>query len=103
MFYAGQAMTGFAIPGVELRVVDPDDRDVPPDGQAIGEIVARGDGVTQALLAATGSFRRHPCGAAGSTPETWPRSIEDGYLLIVDRKKDIIASGGEKYTSSPRI
>ncbi len=45
--HAGQAMTGYAIPGMELRVVDPDDRDVPRDGQSIGEIVARGDGVME--------------------------------------------------------
>src|SRR6201988_4524671 len=38
-----QAMTGFAIPGVELRVVYFDDRDVPRDGKTMGEIIARSD------------------------------------------------------------
>ncbi len=45
--YVGQAMTGYAIPGVELRVVDANDDDVPRDGLTIGEIVARGDGVME--------------------------------------------------------
>ena len=30
--YVRQAMTGFAIPGVELRVVGPDGKEVPHDG-----------------------------------------------------------------------
>ena len=45
--YAGQAMTGYAIPGVEMRVVDANDKDVPSDGQSIGEIIARGDGIME--------------------------------------------------------
>jgi fatty-acyl-CoA synthase len=97
-FYAGQAMTGFAIPGVELRVVDPDDRDVPRDGQAIGEIVARGDGVTE-------GYWRQPEASAEALRGGWFHTgdmatlNEDGYLLIVDRKKDIIVSGGENISS----
>jgi len=97
-FYAGQAMTGFAIPGVELRVVDPDDRDVPRDGQSIGEIVARGDGVTE-------GYWRQPEASADALRGGWFHTgdmatlNEDGYLLIVDRKKDIIVSGGENISS----
>ena len=45
--FVGQAMTGYAIPGVELRVVDTNDDDVPRDGLTIGEIIARGDGVME--------------------------------------------------------
>src|ERR1017187_3136605 len=37
--YAGQAMTGFAIPGVELRVLGADGKEVPHNGIAMGEIV----------------------------------------------------------------
>jgi len=96
--YARQAMTGFAIPGVELRVVGPDGRDVPHDGTVIGEIVARGDGVME------GYWRQEEATAA---------AMEDGwfhtgdvatvdrynYLQIVDRKKEIIVSGGENISS----
>ena len=40
-----QAMTGWAIPGVRIRVVDADGSDVRPDGEQIGEIVVRGNTV----------------------------------------------------------
>ncbi|PYT81886.1 MAG: hypothetical protein DMG40_07940 [Acidobacteria bacterium] len=43
--FAGQAMTGYAIPGVELRVVDANDQNVPRDGRSMGEIITRTDGV----------------------------------------------------------
>ncbi|MGB8439328.1 MAG: long-chain-fatty-acid--CoA ligase [Candidatus Acidiferrales bacterium] len=96
--YAGQAMTGFAIPGMELRVVDPNDHDVPRDGQSVGEIVARGDGIME-------GYWRQPDASADALRGGWFHTgdmatmNEDGYLLIVDRKKDIIVSGGENISS----
>src|SRR4029077_1186552 len=45
--YIGQAMTGFAIGGVEHRVVDPKGKDVPHDRKIIGEVVARSDVVME--------------------------------------------------------
>ncbi|MGB9402126.1 MAG: fatty acid--CoA ligase [Candidatus Acidiferrales bacterium] len=96
--YAGQAMSGFAIPGVEMRVVDANDNDVPHDGHSIGEIVARGDGVME-------GYWRQPDASATALRGGWFHTgdmatlNEDGYLLIVDRKKDIIVSGGENISS----
>jgi len=96
--YAGQAMTGFAFPGTEIRVVDADDRDVPRDGQAIGEIIARSDGVME-------GYWRQPEDSAEALRGGWFHTgdmatwNEDGYILIVDRKKDIIVSGGENISS----
>lgn len=96
--FTGQAMTGYAIPGVELRVVDPNDNDVPHDGQSIGEIVARGDGVME-------GYWRQPEASAEALRGGWFHTgdmatlNEDGYALIVDRKKDIIVSGGENISS----
>ena len=96
--YSGQAMTGFAVPGTELRVVDPDGRDVPRDGQSIGEIVARADGVME-------GYWRQPEASAEALRGGWFHTgdmatlNQDGYLLIVDRKKDIIVSGGENISS----
>lgn len=96
--YTRQATTGFALPGVELRVVDANDKDIPPDGTTIGEIVARGDVVME------GYWRQPECTAEvmrGGWFHTGDMATinEDGYLLIVDRKKEIIVSGGENVSS----
>jgi fatty-acyl-CoA synthase len=96
--FFGQAMTGYAVPGAELRVVDANDQDVPRDGQAIGEIIARGDGVMQGYWQQPEASAQVLRGGWFHTGDvaTWN---EDGYLLIVDRKKDIIVSGGENISS----
>jgi len=93
-----QAMTGFAIPGVELRVVGPDGQDVPHDGTVMGEIVARGDVVME------GYWRQQEATAAameGGWFHTGDVAVVDryNYLQIVDRKKEIIVSGGENVSS----
>jgi fatty-acyl-CoA synthase len=96
--YVGQAMTGYPVPGVEMRIVDANDKDVPADGEAIGEIVVRGDGVME-------GYWRQPEATAEVMRGGWFHTgdmatlNEDGYFLIVDRKKDIIVSGGENISS----
>ncbi|MFI5103332.1 MAG: class I adenylate-forming enzyme family protein, partial [Terriglobales bacterium] len=96
--YEGQASTGYAIPGVEIRVVDPDGNDLPRDGQSIGEIVARSDGVMA-------GYWKQPEATAHVMRGGWFHTgdmatmAENGYVLIVDRKKDIIVSGGENISS----
>ena len=93
-----QAMTGYAMPGVELRVVDSNDQDVPKDGKSIGEIIARSDAVMQGYWQQPEATAQAMRGGWFHTGDmaTWG---EDGYLLIVDRKKDIIISGGENISS----
>ena len=96
--YASQAMTGYAIPGVEVRVVDASGNDVPRDGQAIGEVIARSDGVMK-------GYWNQPEASAQALRDGWFHTGDmatinaDGYLLIVDRAKDIIISGGENISS----
>jgi fatty-acyl-CoA synthase len=96
--YIGQAMTGFALPGVELRVVDANDKDVPHDGQSIGEVVARSDVVME-------GYWGQPQATAEAMRGGWFHTgdmatiDEHGYLLVVDRKKEIIVSGGENISS----
>jgi fatty-acyl-CoA synthase len=78
--------------------VDPNDNDVPHDGQSIGEIIVRGDGVME-------GYWRQPDASAEALRGGWFHTgdmatlNEDGYALIVDRKKDIIVSGGENISS----
>lgn len=93
-----QASTGFPVPGVEIRVVDAEGNDVPHDGQSIGEIVARSDGVMA-------GYWKQPEATAEVMRGGWFHTgdmatmDENGYALIVDRKKDIIVSGGENISS----
>ena len=96
--YAGQAMTGYAAPAMEIRVVDANDVDVPHDGVAIGEIVARTDGVMKGYWNDPDASRDALRGGWFHTGDMATIN-EEGYLLVVDRKKDIIVSGGENISS----
>jgi fatty-acyl-CoA synthase len=88
--------TGRPLPGVELRIVGDDDEALPWDGEAVGEIEARGPWIT-------GSYYGDP------TPEKfhdgWLRTGDiasitpNGYVKITDRAKDVIKSGGEWISS----
>ncbi len=96
--YHAAAMTGYAIPGVELRVVDHNEEDVPRDGKTMGEIIARADGVMQGYWqqpAETGHVMRDGWFHTGDMATM----DESGSILIVDRMKDIIVSGGENISS----
>ena len=96
--YAGQAMTGYAFPGVELHIAGPQDEWLPEDGRAVGELIARGDGVMK-------GYWNQPELTAETLRGGWLRTgdmatiDENGYVLVVDRKKDIIVSGGENISS----
>ena len=91
-------MTGYAIPGAEMRVVDANDVDVPHDGKTMGEIIARSDGVMD-------GYWNQPEATAEVMRGGWFHTgdmatiDENDYLLVVDRKKDIIVSGGENISS----
>ena len=75
------------------RVVDDDDRDVQP-GEA-GEIVYRGPAVMQRVHRPARGHSRGVRPAAGSTAATSSARTRKGYLYVVDRKTDMIISGGE--------
>ncbi len=96
--HAVQAMTGFAVPGVEMHIVDGDGQRLPEDGTVFGELIARGDGI---ML----GYWRQPALSAEALRDGWFHTgdmatiDEHGYVLIVDRKKDIIVSGGENISS----
>jgi fatty-acyl-CoA synthase len=93
-----KAMTGYAVPATALRVVDGTGRDVAPNGQQIGEIVVRSN-----LVMA--GYYRDPEGTAEKIRHGWFATgdmatiDEQGYILIKDRSKDIIISGGENISS----
>jgi len=88
---------GTAMPGVEVRIVDPEDRDLPPG--TVGEIVARGATVMQ-------GYWNKPQETADALRGGWMHTgdggylDEDGYLYVVDRVKDMIVSGAENVYSA---
>ncbi|SDD14436.1 long-chain-fatty-acid--CoA ligase [Rhodococcus tukisamuensis] len=80
------------------RVVDQQMRDVPADGQTMGEIVLRGNNVM------LGYYRDEAATAeafAGGWFHTGDLGVmhPDGYLQLKDRAKDIIISGGENIST----
>jgi fatty-acyl-CoA synthase len=82
----------------EVRVVGPDEHEVPWDGATVGEIVARGNVVMRGYYNDTDATAA--CMAGG-----WFRTGDaavvhpDGYVEIRDRLKDVIISGGENISS----
>src|SRR5919201_2496987 len=94
-----RAKQGLVVPGVELRVLDSEGREVPRDRKTMGELVVRGPWVT-------GSYYNDDERSAGSfTDDGWFRTGDvvtidpQGYIEIADRTKDLIRSGGEWISS----
>jgi fatty-acyl-CoA synthase len=82
----------------ELRVVDPAMKEVPHDGETLGEIVARGNVVMQGYYndaAATEAAFKGGWFHTGDAAVVHP----NGYTEIRDRFKDVIISGGENISS----
>ena len=81
-----------------LRVVDEEMRDVPADGQTLGEVVMRGNNVMAGYYRDREATQRAFAGGwfhSGDLGVHHP----DGYIELRDRKKDIIISGGENIST----
>jgi acyl-CoA synthetase (AMP-forming)/AMP-acid ligase II len=86
---------GVPAPGVEVRIVDEDGTDL-ADGQ-VGEITVRAPQVMVGYL-------DDPEATAAAIVDGWLRTgdlgrLDDGMLRVVDRRKDMIISGGENVAS----
>lgn len=94
-----RATAGTAIAGVEVRVVDAAGNDVEPDGRAVGEVIVRGDAVMA-------GYWNQPEETARAFGGEWFHTgdlatiDEEGYILIVDRVKDMVLSGGENIATA---
>ncbi len=81
-----------------LRVVNPEMKDVPRDGETLGEVVMRGN------IVMSGYFD-DPEATATAFEGGWFHSGDiavwhpDGYIELQDRAKDVIISGGENISS----
>ena len=91
------AAVGLPIFGVEVRCVDENDKEVPTGER--GEVVIRGSNVMK-------GYYKRPEATAEAFKNGWFHTgdigifDDDGYLSIVDRKKDMILRGG--YNIYPR-
>jgi long-chain acyl-CoA synthetase len=91
---------GTPIPGVEMKLIDPESWDEVTDPEGIGEIAIKGHNVMK------GYYKRPDATAEAINEDGWFRSgdlarkDEDGWYYIVDRSKDMIIRGG--YNVYPR-
>jgi fatty-acyl-CoA synthase len=88
--------TGRVSAGVELRIVDDEGRELPWDGESVGEIQVRGPWITA-------SYYKDP--SDDKFQDGWLRTGDVahvdslGFIQITDRAKDVIKSGGEWISS----
>ena len=96
--YRMQTRTGYPMLGVDIRVVDEQGNDVDNDGQAVGEIIARSNVVM------AGYWRQQDATDAAIVDGYFHTGDmanldSEGTIEVVDRKKDVIISGGENVSS----
>jgi acyl-CoA synthetase (AMP-forming)/AMP-acid ligase II len=94
-----KSKTGREFVAVELKVVNDRGQEVERNEQEVGEIVVKGDIVTK-------GYWKLPEETAKSIRDGWLYTgdlavmDEEGYVTIVDRKKDMILTGGENVYST---
>nr|WP_255430296.1 AMP-binding protein [Streptomonospora sp. PA3] len=83
---------GLPVATVDVKVVDPEERELPPG--EVGEVWIKGPGVVH-------GYWRRPDATAATFTDGWLRTgdlgrlDEEGFLYIVDRATDMIIRGGE--------
>ena len=88
---------GIAAPGLELRIVDGEGKEVAHDGTAMGRLLIRGPWIASTY------YKEEP--TADKFPDGWLDTGDistldaDGYMAIADRSKDLIKTGGEWISS----
>lgn len=93
-----KARQGYAIAGVEMRIVDDSGRELPWDNKSVGELQVRGPWIIRQYFKREHSEDQF-------TADGWFRTGDVctidpyGYMTITDRTKDLVKSGGEWISS----
>lgn len=93
---ANQAKAGLLMPGLELEIFDDEWNPLPHDGEAFGELLIRGPWICSEYYNDPQPEKFHDGWlVTGDVAKIDP----EGYLIITDRSKDLIKSGGEWISS----
>ena len=93
-----KSTTGRKFKGVELKVVNKKDEEVKPNNREVGEIIVKGDSITK-------GYWKLPQETEKVFKNGWLYTGDmavinkEGYVTIVDRKDDMIITGGENVYS----
>ena len=87
---------GRAVFGVDMKIVDPNGKELPWDGKTFGDLLVKGPWILEQYHNAEGASPL----VDGWFPTGDVATIDaDGYMQITDRSKDVIKSGGEWISS----
>ncbi|MCW3490352.1 long-chain fatty acid--CoA ligase [Dethiobacter alkaliphilus] len=96
--YAMRAKQGVLVPGLEMKIVNDEGKEVAWNGKEMGELCVRGPWITS-------EYYKEPERSAENIKDGWLYTNdivtidEEGFILIQDRAKDLIKSGGEWISS----
>jgi fatty-acyl-CoA synthase len=88
---------GLPLPGLRMKIVDEDGAELPEDGAAFGELLVQGPWIAA-------EYFKDPR-SAETMGDGWLKTGDvckitpEGYVVITDRSKDVIKSGGEWISS----
>ncbi len=96
--YALRAKQGLLVPGLDMKIVNDAGEEVKWDGKEMGELCVKGPWIA-------GAYYNDPDVSVQNIKDGWLHTNdivtidEEGYILIQDRAKDLIKSGGEWISS----
>lgn len=96
---------GRLLPGFEARLIGPDGDEMPWDGEAVGELEVRGPWVTASYYSNGTEPQSELDEMAAKFDDGWLLTGDvgaltpDGFIILTDRSKDVIKSGGEWISS----